>query len=163
MAEAYLAAREAAGIHSMLHEDPTPERDDQVRQLLLKHVLGLEGQADRVADLVDQVQRLNRQLELHRVLMDLWLRVRRADIAGMFAEPVSPEFDGYYTHIKTPMDLATMGQRLMVYPTITAFEQDLALIIDNCLKFNGPRSFLGEYAIETAREWHRVVRAARAV
>jgi len=94
--------------------------------------------------------------------MDLLLdRVRRADIAGMFAEPVPAEMEGYHAYIKTPMDLSTMEARLASYHTITAFEKDLALILENCIKFNGGRSALGQYAKEIAREWLKATQAAR--
>ena len=43
----------------------------------------------------------------------------------------------YLEEIKQPMDLSTMQQKLPTYASITDFEVDLRLMLDNCMQFNG--------------------------
>lgn len=63
------------------------------------------------------------------------------DIAHPFYVPVDPValgIPGYFSVIKSPMDLQTAGNKLKEGQYVTAkdFEKDIRLIVANCLKFN---------------------------
>lgn len=74
-------------------------------------------------------------------------RVTEYHISAMFAAPVDPERDGcpnYLEIIKTPMDLGTVRKKLLnnEYETVQDCKNDVALIWDNTIKFNGPNSII---------------------
>ena len=80
------------------------------------------------------------QLNPFRVfLLHILERVVEKDVNQFFIHPVSIEdAPDYFTHITNPMDLGTMrklveGNR---YRSFAEFENDLNLIIDNCLFYN---------------------------
>jgi hypothetical protein len=171
-AAAYRDADHASAIHSILAtQEPSKERDHNVRGMMLELCESLDLRAAQVSDLLGKIRFLEedsmrkpckkRKTECKTIFAALLDRVERADVASMFVDPVSTEIQGYYERIKNPMDLSTMRRRLPSYSSITEFEQDLTLIIDNCLKFNGEHSFVGQYAVETAREWKQTTDAAR--
>lgn len=65
--------------------------------------------------------------------------VRAHQKAWPFLEPVSPtEVPDYYDHIKYPMDLQTMGERLEngYYVTKKLFVADMSRIFSNCRIYN---------------------------
>jgi hypothetical protein len=185
-AAAYRDADNASAIYNILvMQDPSDEKDQQVRRMMLELCESLDLRAAQVSDLLGQFrfledkrktdelranedkkrkkteQKKPEQKPRADILEALLDRVGRADVASMFAEPVSAEIEGYSKYIKNPMDLATIRRRLASYQSITAVEQDLATIIDNCVKFNGERTPVGQYALETAREWREAVQAAK--
>lgn len=58
-----------------------------------------------------------------------------------FRKPVSrQEYPHYYQAIEKPMDLTSIKTRInkKLYDDVAAFLSDLALLCENCLKFNGP-------------------------
>jgi len=58
-----------------------------------------------------------------------------------FRKPVdATTVHDYYTYIKEPMDLQTMGEKLDAgrYTRVEDFSRDMALIVTNCRKYNGP-------------------------
>lgn len=63
--------------------------------------------------------------------------------AWPFKEPVNKEeVADYFDIIKSPMDLATMNQKLAGgdYASKADFETDLHLIFDNCKQYNQPET-----------------------
>ncbi|XP_020817036.1 LOW QUALITY PROTEIN: histone acetyltransferase KAT2A [Drosophila serrata] len=67
--------------------------------------------------------------------------VRQHNTAWPFLRPVTAaEVPDYYDHIKYPMDLKTMGERLKkgYYQTRRLFMADMARIFSNCRFYNSP-------------------------
>lgn len=67
--------------------------------------------------------------------------VRQHTTAWPFLRPVTAaEVPDYYDHIKYPMDLKTMGERLKkgYYQTRRLFMADMARIFSNCRFYNSP-------------------------
>lgn len=54
----------------------------------------------------------------------------------------------YYTIIRFPMDLETVGKNLDLYPSPAEFRKDLELIVTNSVRFNPPGSFVNSAALE---------------
>ena len=57
----------------------------------------------------------------------------------------------YYALIKSPMDLATVGKNLSLYPSAGEFRKDVELIVTNSLRFNPPQSPVNLAALELQR------------
>jgi len=68
---------------------------------------------------------------------------KHALFAAAFYDPVDPvalNIPNYFTIIKNPMDLSTVGKKLQsgAYQKAKEFEADIRLILSNCYKFNPP-------------------------
>lgn len=69
--------------------------------------------------------------------------MRRQTTAWPFLSPVNPkDVPDYYVHIKYPMDLKTVGERLErgYYKTRRLFMADMARMFSNCRSFNAPNT-----------------------
>ena len=63
----------------------------------------------------------------------------KLDHMGIFGLPVTDDIaPGYSNIIKQPMDFKTMQNKInkIKYETLSQFESDFDLIINNCLEFN---------------------------
>lgn len=87
--------------------------------------------------------------------------VKRLKDARPFLNPVNPatlNIPFYFNHIKRPMDLSTIERKLTVnaYETPEQVAEDFNLMVDNCVKFNGPNAMISQMArnIQAAFEKH---------
>ncbi|XP_055642867.1 histone acetyltransferase KAT2A [Toxorhynchites rutilus septentrionalis] len=97
-----------------------------------------------------RAQRASRPLEepvdpdkLANALTGVLQSVRQHTAAWPFLKPVNPaEVPDYYDHIKYPMDLKTMGERLKnrYYVARRLFMADMARIFTNCRLYNSPET-----------------------
>ncbi|XP_055603504.1 histone acetyltransferase KAT2A [Uranotaenia lowii] len=97
-----------------------------------------------------RTQRTSRPLEesadpdkLANSLSGVLQSVRQHSSAWPFLKPVNPaEVPDYYDHIKYPMDLKTMGERLKnkYYVSRRLFMADMARIFTNCRLYNSPET-----------------------
>ncbi|XP_065084860.1 histone acetyltransferase KAT2A [Ochlerotatus camptorhynchus] len=97
-----------------------------------------------------RTQRTSRPLEesadpdkLSNALTGVLQSVRQHSAAWPFLKPVNPaEVPDYYDHIKYPMDLKTMGERLKnkYYVARRLFMADMARIFTNCRLYNSPET-----------------------
>jgi len=66
--------------------------------------------------------------------------LKRNTCAWPFAKPVcAKEVPNYYKHVKKPMDISKMTQKVDkgVYKSVREFEEDVRQMIANCLSYNG--------------------------
>ena len=78
-------------------------------------------------------------------------KILQSKYAWPFKEPVSEEDAPDYNQIiEHPMDLNTIQLRInkKVYKSRAEFQDDLELIVSNCLKYNGDESFYGKLALK---------------
>jgi bromodomain-containing factor 1 len=81
----------------------------------------------------------------HKFLHALLRQVKRNKDSAPFRDPVDPvklNIPRYPEIIKRPMDLSTIEKKLNagVYPVVQAFIDDFNLMVENCVKFNGPEN-----------------------
>lgn len=94
--------------------------------------------------------------ELSRLLS----RLVEKDTMGLFHKPVTEDVaPGYFSIIKTPMDLSTMRQKLEsgAYKEWSSFDSDVRLMFRNALVFNpvGDRVYL--YALKLGSQTRRML------
>ena len=84
----------------------------------------------------------------------LWTNKNKseADVDNVFEFPVvevHPDIaDEYLARIENPMDLITIKEeRIPGYQSILELQQDLILMFNNCVVFNGKRALLSKYAM----------------
>jgi bromodomain-containing factor 1 len=78
-----------------------------------------------------------------KFLSALMRQVKKPKDALPFLQPVDPvklNIPRYFDMITRPMDISTMEKKLNSgqYPVVQALVDDFNLMIDNCVKFNGP-------------------------
>lgn len=86
-------------------------------------------------------------------------------LAIAFLEPVDPEAEGlpnYKKVIKRPMDLGTIKKKLHddKYKTVDEFVEDINLVWQNAIKFNGKKSLLKSCAEKLQKKcdrWFQVI------
>jgi bromodomain-containing factor 1 len=81
----------------------------------------------------------------HKFLHALLRQVKRNKDSAPFREPVDHvklNIPRYPEIIDRPMDLSTIEKKLNagVYPVVQAFIDDFNLMVENCVKFNGPEN-----------------------
>ena len=69
-------------------------------------------------------------------------------ISSVFRSPVPSNDLNYHEIIKQPMDLGTIKRKLKtnVYNTVLEWKNDMDLIFDNAIQYNGNESLIGGYA-----------------
>ncbi|TIB11129.1 hypothetical protein E3P92_02992 [Wallemia ichthyophaga] len=98
-------------------------------------------------------------------------RLQSHKLAGWFLYPVDPVRDGapdYFSVIKTPMDIGTMGAKLDGghYANRFEYEADFKLIVQNATTYNGPSSPVHKTALELDavfdKQWQRMTNTLNA-
>mmetsp|Transcript_6823 Transcript_6823/g.11014 ORF Transcript_6823/g.11014 Transcript_6823/m.11014 type:complete len:109 (-) Transcript_6823:45-371(-) len=84
----------------------------------------------------------------------------RSTYAIFFNEPVNPEKLGihdYFDIIKRPMDFGTIKEKLKrhEFMTMRQFLEDVELVFDNCLIYNGENSDVGKACKEVRDEYYK--------
>ena len=86
------------------------------------------------------------------LLRDAWTYFRNIDEHEIFHVPFDPP--GYREMIKQPIDLQTIEGKLAYYNSIDELDQDLRLMLKNCVDFN--KGKWGEqYAGKISKTWAR--------
>ena len=101
--------------------------------------------------MLDELDDAIEATDIKRITMRALSYFREIDQRELFAFPVLeqvPELrDSYLEVVKTPMDFKTIEEeRVHSYTAISDLEDDLELIWDNCIRFNGPASVYGQIA-----------------
>lgn len=114
-------------------------RTDLERARLLIEMVKKREKLKREERLIDQLITLH-HLRPFYVILSLTLdQLVASDQKHIFAQPVNAaEAPGYYDTIKYPMDFTTMRNKIdaMEYENLSEFENDIKLIVDNCLSYN---------------------------
>lgn len=92
-----------------------------------------------------------------RLMNTLW----KHNTAWIFYEPVDPEklnVPDYYDIIKNPMDLGTIKAKLSSnqYTSMRDFVQDVQLVFDNCILYNGESSSVSQMCKSVREEFHKL-------
>ncbi|KAI9138386.1 hypothetical protein BKA69DRAFT_1040962 [Paraphysoderma sedebokerense] len=104
----------------------------------------------------------------YKKLSDLHIKLQKHKSAFDFLYPVDPVALGiphYFDVIKQPIDLSTIGKKIVdrLYLTPSAFRDDIYLMINNALKFNLPDSIVVKEArnLQTYfdKEWRSLYEA----
>lgn len=102
-----------------------------------------------ICDSKEKTDIIVRQTVLQSALKQILKYLKKLPRAAIFLKKVGKkEAPGYYNVIKNPMDLGTMSKKLLLYRSLDEFEDDINLIVNNCMIYN-----MGtEYFIECAKE-----------
>ncbi|TDG42918.1 hypothetical protein AWZ03_010669 [Drosophila navojoa] len=90
-----------------------------------------------------RVEERSNAVHLKSIFEAVLQAMRRQTTAWPFLSPVDPkDVPEYYVHIKYPMDLKTIGERLErgYYKTRRLFMADMARMFSNCRTFNEPNT-----------------------
>ena len=109
---------------------------------------------------VDTNDRINSPEFLLKLLDHAWNYVTHLDSDAIFAYPVQSE--EYRKAISSPIDLSTIRVKLgrKKYKSLSDFNSDILLMLQNCLQFNQPDSFFhqtGQYLLQSWEAYHSVL------
>lgn len=84
---------------------------------------------------------------------DVMVEIRKHPISEMFLEPVDPvrdEAPNYLEIVKKPMDISTVQKKLdgREYKTVQEWKEDMNLIPQNAMTYNGKKNPIGVLATE---------------
>ncbi|XP_061770473.1 bromodomain-containing protein 1-like isoform X4 [Nerophis ophidion] len=161
--------------HPKQNEEETLALKEQLKAWhRLRHDL---ERARLLLELIRKREKLKREeLKLHESLLEMQLtpfsillrtildQLLSKDQARIFTQPVDiSEVPDYLEHIKQPMDLSTMRQRIdsQNYTNFDQFEMDFNLIIDNCMKYNAKDTYFYRAAVRFRDQGGAVIRKAR--
>ncbi len=85
-----------------------------------------------------------------------WRYIDELDAYDIFAEPVTDSIAPGYSHeVRNPMDLSTIWQKIGAesYTTLDEFDDDIVLMLSNCMLYNGYASELGQGAKTILDKW----------
>ena len=91
-----------------------------------------------------------------KIMSMLW-KLKSAEI---FHEPVDPEELGvpdYFEVVKKPMDFSKINEKLKngKYKNFKQFENDINLTFDNCILYNGEKSYVGKLCNEVKKYYEK--------
>ncbi|XP_066149368.1 histone acetyltransferase KAT2A [Euwallacea fornicatus] len=126
---------------------------DGVKSIPIESIPGLEETGYKPATRVTRGQHLEESQDvdtLTNMLKTVLTAVKSHQSSAPFRQPVSKaEVPDYYDHIKYPMDLKTMTERLKskYYVSRRLFIADMMRIFTNCKIYNAPETLYYECAV----------------
>lgn len=99
-----------------------------------------------------------------RVMSELWKKVTQRDTARIFAQPVTEDIaPGYFDLIKHPMDLSTIKNKINKedYENLQQFRDDIYLMINNCMTYNPPTTYVYGYGMEILSYFRKQYKQAK--
>ncbi|XP_077357631.1 bromodomain-containing protein 1 isoform X2 [Festucalex cinctus] len=167
--------KNAQPVCSSQNEEETRALKEQLKEWhRLRHDL---ERARLLVELIRKREKLKREeLKFQESLLEMQLtpfsillravldQLLSKDQARIFSQPVDVnEVPDYLDHIKCPMDLSTMRQRVdaQKYNNFDQFEQDFDLIVDNCMKYNSKDTYFYRAAVRLRDQGGAVIRKAR--
>lgn len=131
----------------------TELRDDLI--LTFMNCIEFNGDASpygRIAQhMLDSIEDAFDSMDIRQLTMKALSRLREVDERELFELPVLEQLpglkDAYMSVVSTPMDFKTIeDERIHSYVSIADLRQDLQLIFQNCINFNGAETAYGEIA-----------------
>lgn len=128
----------------------------QVRTRLLKRITNDAGESKTDPNTITEATRKLPKEIFRAILRRAWEALSKEDVNQFFAEPVTDDVaPNYSVEIARPMDLSTMLRTLEAgqYSSLEQFNDDVCLIFDNCVQYNGPTSVYGKIAGKVQKWW----------
>ena len=163
-------------------KDLDAEQKTQALKEQLKYWQRLRQDLEKARLLVELIrkrERLKRErVKIHQLIVELELQplsyflrntldqLREKDTQNIFSEPVNPnEAPDYYQCVPHPMDFSTMRKKIdnNEYVNMTRFEEDLNLIVTNCIGYNGKGNMFYRAAIKLRDQGGSILRQARRI
>ncbi|XP_052759562.1 transcription initiation factor TFIID subunit 1 isoform X2 [Galleria mellonella] len=144
--------------NSTLYNGPTSSLTVAAQRMLQRCVEKLAEKEEQIIKLEKQINPLlddNDQVALSFIFDNLLTtKLKVMPEAWPFLKPVNKkQVKDYYSVIKKPIDMETMGKRIQAhkYHSREEFLRDIQLLVDNCRAYNGPNSQFTRQAEEILR------------
>ena len=125
-----------------------PEINDMItnRDLLKKLVNEIED---------DEIKMCESWEKIAKQLMNSLWKVRDAELFHKPVDPVELNIPNYFEVIKKPMDFSTVKKKLnnYSYTNLKEYCDDMDLIFNNCILYNGINSYVGEMCLRVKNEY----------
>jgi hypothetical protein len=103
----------------------------------------------------DYIQRLARP-----IIQKLYLHQKNGGVFNKPVDPVALNLPTYFDRVKQPMDLGTVRNRLHIghYDSLESCFQDVRLVFENAINFNGKEHFVAKVAAELLAEFENEIK-----
>jgi len=92
-----------------------------------------------------------------KIMNSLW-KFKEAEIFLKPVDPIDLGIPDYFDIIKNPMDFSTIKKKLnqSLYTKCRDFIDDIELTFNNCIKYNGEKTFIGNMSTNSRNEFKRL-------
>lgn len=144
-----------AHIEAALNRIPACVRNQPLSNVtshsMASHKLTYQELAQHLISLrMDYIQRIARPL-----VQKLMVHPKNVNIFNTPVDPVKLDLPTYFTKIKNPMDLGTVRSKIIMgeYDSLLACYDDIRLVFNNAVVFNGSEHYIGKVAKEILKEF----------
>ena len=125
-----------------------PEINDMIKN---KNIL--KNLVNEIED--DEIKMCDSWEKIAKQLMNTLWKVRDAELFHKPVDPVELNIPNYFEIIKRPMDFSTVKKKLnnYTYTNLKEYCEDMELIFNNCLLYNGINSYVGEMCLRVKNEY----------
>ena len=125
-----------------------PEINNMVNN---KHLL--KKMVNEIED--DEIKMCESWEKIAKQLMNALWKVRDAELFHKPVDPVELNIPNYFDIIKKPMDFSTVKKKLSnySYTNLKEYCDDMDLIFNNCILYNGINSYVGEMCLRVKNEY----------
>ena len=125
-----------------------PEINDMIKNKNL-----LKNLVNEIED--DEIKMCDSWEKIAKQLMNTLWKVRDAELFHKPVDPVELNIPNYFEIIKKPMDFSTVKKKLnnYTYTNLKEYCEDMELIFNNCLLYNGINSYVGEMCLRVKNEY----------
>ena len=125
-----------------------PEINNMVNN---KHLL--KKMVNEIED--DEIKMCESWEKIAKQLMNALWKVRDAELFHKPVDPVELNIPNYFDIIKRPMDFSTVKKKLnnYSYTNLKEYCDDMDLIFNNCILYNGINSYVGEMCLRVKNEY----------
>ena len=142
--------------------EKTPLSEEEYNEFMNNNpeINGLVNNNSLLKKLVDEVKDEDVKMcdsweKIARQLMNTLWKVRDADLFHKPVNPVELNIPNYFDIIKKPMDFSTVKKKLnnCSYTNLKEYCEDMDLIFNNCVLYNGINSYVGEICLKVKNEY----------
>ncbi len=141
-----------------------PLNEEEIKNFKEKYpniakILFNKEEIEKLTEKVDEELKLHENWEKNakKIITTLW----KSKESELFHKPVDPLLLGipdYFNVIKHPMDFSTIKKKLtnFTYTNFKEFTEDMNLVFDNCYKYNGRDSQVGNICTKIKNEYNQL-------
>lgn len=145
--------------------EKTPLSEEEYNEFVKanKEIFDLLNNKENLQKMVDEItdEDLKLQDSWEKIAKKLMNSLWKSKDAHLFHKPVDPKelnIPDYFDIIKNPMDFSTIKKKLnnCTYTKLKEFCDDMDLVFDNCYKYNGKTTNIGDMCTRVKNEYEKL-------
>jgi ankyrin repeat protein len=145
--------------------EKTPLTEEEINKFFVDNpqIFELLNNKENLQKMVDEItdEDLKLQDSWEKIAKKLMNSLWKSKDAHLFHKPVDPKelnIPDYFDIIKNPMDFSTIKKKLnnCTYTKLKEFCDDMDLVFDNCYKYNGKTTNIGDMCTRVKNEYEKL-------